>query len=524
MKRTSVVMFVAIVMLAALTLVAAAGPAASAPAVMPDSPSATLFSYQGQVSDAAGNPITNPALPMTFKLYTVATGGTPCWTEAHTGGNAVAVTRGLFNVLLGQFTAIPSACLTGNAYLELVVNSETLSPRELLTSVLHAVEANTLPPGATTRGSLSVAGDLTVASGTTINGSGQSLVTTPQDVDISGTGALRFGSGTPWLGIDNNEITVFGDALHLQASGATTDVLVHTGLQVQGAGLFTRDKTGWMYGTHTLNVAESTFTTGNRADIGFHNQGASEGYIRLDAGPAGRKFLFGSEQTDMDGEFTGDLIVDGSSYLSGNLVMTGNNIYLGGNTGEQIVLRQDGDQRHLYIAPFGGPSSYYKQVVVGGGGQQVELSVSGSLHLGGTDFIMDEFGGRGGGRALVNDNNDILTINYDHDFTGGVRINGPVSCGALVESNLQTPAEQEAGGTERFTEGDVLCWGIDQLEFCITANDRLVQAVADKDGKPIIIGAEKVKVLGPVQRGDILVASKVSGYAMVQQRHRDPAV
>ena len=96
MKRTSIIVFVTVVMLAALALVAAAGPATSAPAAMPDSPSATLFSYQGQVSDATGNPITNPALPMTFKLYTVATGGTPCWTEAHTGGNAVAVTKGLF--------------------------------------------------------------------------------------------------------------------------------------------------------------------------------------------------------------------------------------------------------------------------------------------------------------------------------------------------------------------------------------------------------------------------------------------
>jgi hypothetical protein len=42
-----------------------------------------------------------------------------------------------------------------------------------------------------------------------------------------------------------------------------------------------------------------------------------------------------------------------------------------------------------------------------------------------------------------------------------------------------------------------------------------VQAVADADGKPIVIGAEIIKVLGPVQRGDLLIASDVPGYAMV---------
>ena len=92
---------------------------------------------------------------------------------------------------------------------------------------------------------------------------------------------------------------------------------------------------------------------------------------------------------------------------------------------------------------------------------------------------------------------------------------GGVTCGALTEAGLQTPEEFEAGGTDRFEEGDVLCWGIDRLEKCATPNDRLVQAVADTGGRPIVIGAEAVKVLGPVKRGDILVASSVAGYAMV---------
>ena len=65
-----------------------------------------------------------------------------------------------------------------------------------------------------------------------------------------------------------------------------------------------------------------------------------------------------------------------------------------------------------------------------------------------------------------------------------------------------------------FSEGDVLCWSDDRLELCSQPGDPLVQAVADANGKPIVIGAEVIKVLGPVQRGDMLVASEVAGYAV----------
>lgn len=45
----------------------------------------------------------------------------------------------------------------------------------------------------------------------------------------------------------------------------------------------------------------------------------------------------------------------------------------------------------------------------------------------------------------------------------------------------------------------------------------MVVAVADPNGKPIVIGAEPVKVLGPVRIGDLLVASDVPGFAMVAE-------
>jgi hypothetical protein len=102
------------------------------------------------------------------------------------------------------------------------------------------------------------------------------------------------------------------------------------------------------------------------------------------------------------------------------------------------------------------------------------------------------------------------------ELRGTLDMNGSsvVNCGALTEANLQTEEELAAEHIARFEEGDILCWGDSQLEKCTSANDRLVQAVADADGRPIVIGAELVKVVGPVKRGDILVASNVPGYAM----------
>ncbi len=77
--------------------------------------------------------------------------------------------------------------------------------------------------------------------------------------------------------------------------------------------------------------------------------------------------------------------------------------------------------------------------------------------------------------------------------------------------------EGQAEAIKYFSQGSLLCWQPEtqMLQLCTQANDRLVMAVADSNGKPIVLGAEYIKVLGPVQAGDILVASDTPGYATV---------
>lgn len=114
----------------------------------------------------------------------------------------------------------------------------------------------------------------------------------------------------------------------------------------------------------------------------------------------------------------------------------------------------------------------------------------------------------GGGNQLA----DVSITPSGMDLHG----NSITNCGALVEANLQTPEEIQAGRIDRFELGDLLCWSAtgQQLDLCSRANDPFIMAVGDSEGRPVVLGAEPVKVVGPVQAGDYLVASNTPGYAM----------
>ena len=111
------------------------------------STSTGTVAYQGRLADASGNPVT-ATVPMIFRLYSAASGGTGLWEEQWTGPNSVRVSDGLFNVMLGSLTAIPQNVVTGNAnlWLGITVNTDNeMQPRVQLGSVPFAVQALTVP-------------------------------------------------------------------------------------------------------------------------------------------------------------------------------------------------------------------------------------------------------------------------------------------------------------------------------------------------------------------------------------------
>lgn len=115
----------------------------------PDSPAAasltpSVISYQGSLTNAASQPV-NGNVNMTFRLYSVPTGGTALWTETRSGVNAVPVNNGYFSLLLGGLTPIPAG-VWNNAqlYLGIQVGSDAeMSPRQPVGAVPVAMQAAT---------------------------------------------------------------------------------------------------------------------------------------------------------------------------------------------------------------------------------------------------------------------------------------------------------------------------------------------------------------------------------------------
>jgi hypothetical protein len=98
-----------------------------------------LLNYQGYLTDTLGNPVTDPAVSMVFGIWSASTSGTRLWYEDQT----VSVTKGIFNVLLGNLTTLPDSVFANgtNRWLELAVDAQTLSPRTRIVSAAYAISA-----------------------------------------------------------------------------------------------------------------------------------------------------------------------------------------------------------------------------------------------------------------------------------------------------------------------------------------------------------------------------------------------
>lgn len=419
-------------------------------------PTATLFSYQGQILDTGGNPVNNTAMPITFKLFTTATGGTACWTEDHTGGNAVNVQNGQFKALLGQITPVPGNCLTGDAYLELTINGETLSPREILTSVAYAVEANTLKANAQTQGALTVNGILTV------NGSNLNMI----------NGSI---TAQEFIEVKSDA----GGSLFLHSTSSNN---FHVIDHMPGGNLEFRSTNGTR--TFVIEQDGDLFAPTGNLTISQGNAILTAGKLHI--------------QTNEDVAATGD-----GSFKIGTeanwLAIDNNEIT---SYGSRLVL-QGSDATYPIETNTNLDMKNHNIVDVN------TLNTSGNVYVGGDLTII-------GTCSVASYGNDTLVQTRDGNVDGDCR-SGSIISGAYIESNLMTAEERQAVVVNHFSEGDLLCWGEGHLELCDSEGSALVQAVADKNGRPIVLGAERIKVIGPVHKGDYLIASSTPGYAIATQ-------
>lgn len=119
------------------------------------------INYQGRLTNASGTAMADGQYNMTFRLYSVGTGGAATWTEVHETTNRVTVTGGQFAVQLGSVTALsPSMFTTQPLYLEVELPSVAtatcstaacasytegpMTPRQSLASAAYAMNADTV--------------------------------------------------------------------------------------------------------------------------------------------------------------------------------------------------------------------------------------------------------------------------------------------------------------------------------------------------------------------------------------------
>jgi len=119
------------------------------------------INYQGNLTDGGGTPI-NATLQMAFRLYDVASGGAPLYSETQN----VTVSAGVFNALIGTVTTL-TLPFDKPYWLGLTVGAEVveMAPRQALAAspyALRALSAEVLAATATVPGS-QVSGAITSA-------------------------------------------------------------------------------------------------------------------------------------------------------------------------------------------------------------------------------------------------------------------------------------------------------------------------------------------------------------------------
>ncbi|MCI0696177.1 hypothetical protein L0337_29765, partial [candidate division KSB1 bacterium] len=198
------------------------------------------ISYQGILTDASGIVPPDGNYNLTFKLYNVATGGSPLWTEAH----SVAVSNGIFTIILGSLNPLTPP-FNEQYWLGITVGTDPeLAPRTQLTASAYSLNARSIVDGAVTRNK--------IAGGQVV----KSLNTLKDDVTLA--------AGT------NVTITPSGNTLTIAAPGlgAITGVTAGTGLTGGGTS-----------GNVTIGIANSGVSTAQLADNAVTSAKIQDGQV-----------------------------------------------------------------------------------------------------------------------------------------------------------------------------------------------------------------------------------------------------
>lgn len=200
---------------------------------------ATTINYQGRLADASGNP-QDGQFGMRFTIWDAASGGSIVWgPEVH---DVVPVSDGLFNVGLGSQTAggIPTTVWNGDRFLEIAVEGETLSPRELIRSVPIAGMALTVPDGTITSEKIApTVFEAYLPSEISVVGNASEILSLDVDFPVAATYMIIVRTNSAYTG---------DDSLNSRISSYLQDEL---GNQIPGSSISTHHSVNGYAGSHT---------------------------------------------------------------------------------------------------------------------------------------------------------------------------------------------------------------------------------------------------------------------------------
>jgi len=97
--------------------------------------------YQGYLKQPDGSPV-NGHFKTTFKLYSERIGNEPVWEEIH---EQVAFNKGMFSVVLGEHTPVPSKILDHDCYLGITLkNDHEIEPRQKLSGAVVLFQSDSV--------------------------------------------------------------------------------------------------------------------------------------------------------------------------------------------------------------------------------------------------------------------------------------------------------------------------------------------------------------------------------------------
>jgi hypothetical protein len=104
-----------------------------------------LINYQGKLTDSNGVPL-NGTYNITFRIYNAQTSGNLLWEEPHTqaNGTQITITNGIFSIMLGSVTPL-NLSFDQPYWLSIQVGGDPeMTPRQQITSVGYAINAEQL--------------------------------------------------------------------------------------------------------------------------------------------------------------------------------------------------------------------------------------------------------------------------------------------------------------------------------------------------------------------------------------------